>query len=137
MERWVEISEPVIEVYKLWRPTPLIRARRLEKSLDTPAHIYYKYEGVSPVGSHKPNDAVAEAFYANGISHQRPGNSFPEAAEVSLNIPFQPTGDKCGEDLSLPCTVEVPGVGTFTDLQAAIDAAPDGSSAANRARLNS
>ncbi len=64
MERWVEIPEPVIEVYKLWRPTPLIRARRLEKALDTPAHIYYKYEGVSPVGSHKPNDAVAEAFYA-------------------------------------------------------------------------
>ncbi len=63
-DRWVEIPEPVREVYKLWRPTPLIRARRLEKMLDTPAHIYYKYEGVSPVGSHKPNTAVAQAFYA-------------------------------------------------------------------------
>jgi len=62
-ERWVEIPEPVLDVYKLWRPTPLIRARRLEKQLDTPAHIYYKYEGVSPVGSHKPNTAVSEAFY--------------------------------------------------------------------------
>ena len=51
MERWIEIPEEVQEIYKLWRPTPLIRARRLEKALDTPAHIYYKYEGASPVGS--------------------------------------------------------------------------------------
>ena len=64
LDRWVEIPEPVRDVYKLWRPTPLIRAHRLEKALDTPAHIYYKYEGVSPVGSHKPNTAVAQAFYA-------------------------------------------------------------------------
>ncbi len=62
-ERWIEIPEPVREVYKLWRPTPMLRARRLEKALDTPAHIYYKYEGVSPVGSHKPNTAVAQAYY--------------------------------------------------------------------------
>jgi tryptophan synthase beta chain len=62
-ERWVEIPEPVREVYKLWRPTPLYRARRLEKALATPARIYYKYEGVSPAGSHKPNTAVAQAFY--------------------------------------------------------------------------
>lgn len=62
-ERWIEIPEPVREVYKLWRPTPLFRARRLEQALDSPAHIYYKYEGVSPVGSHKPNTAVAQAFY--------------------------------------------------------------------------
>ena len=62
-ERWVEIPEPVREVYKLWRPTPMFRAHRLEKALDTPAHIYYKYEGVSPVGSHKPNTAVPQAFY--------------------------------------------------------------------------
>ena len=62
-ERWIEIPEPVREVYKLWRPTPLHRARRLERALDTPAHIYYKYEGVSPVGSHKPNTAVAQAFF--------------------------------------------------------------------------
>ncbi len=62
-ERYIEIPEEVREVYKLWRPTPLMRARRLEKALDTPAHIYYKYEGVSPSGSHKPNTAVAQAFY--------------------------------------------------------------------------
>lgn len=62
-ERWVEIPEPVREIYRLWRPTPLIRAVRLEKELDTPAHIYFKYEGTSPVGSHKPNTAVAQAFY--------------------------------------------------------------------------
>lgn len=62
-DRWIEIPEPVREVYKLWRPTPLFRAVNLEKALDTPAHIYYKYEGVSPVGSHKPNTAVAQAFF--------------------------------------------------------------------------
>ncbi len=59
----IEIPDPVREIYKLWRPTPLFRARRLEQALETPAHIYYKYEGVSPVGSHKPNTAVAQAFY--------------------------------------------------------------------------
>ena len=69
-ERYIEIPEEVREIYKLWRPTPLIRARRLEKLLDTPAHIYYKHEGVSPAGSHKPNTAVAQAFY-NKISGTR------------------------------------------------------------------
>ncbi|MFL5837637.1 MAG: TrpB-like pyridoxal phosphate-dependent enzyme [Solirubrobacteraceae bacterium] len=58
----VEIPEEVREAYKLWRPTPLYRARRLERALDTPARIYYKYEGVSPAGSHKPNTAVAQAY---------------------------------------------------------------------------
>src|ERR671912_1770066 len=62
-ERWVEIPDEVRDVYRLWRPSPLYRARRLEKALDTPARIYYKYEGVSPAGSHKPNTAVAQAFY--------------------------------------------------------------------------
>ncbi|NND50258.1 MAG: TrpB-like pyridoxal phosphate-dependent enzyme [Rhizobiales bacterium] len=62
-EREIEIPEPVREVYRLWRPSPLYRARRLERALDTPARIYYKYEGVSPAGSHKPNTAVAQAFY--------------------------------------------------------------------------
>lgn len=62
-ERWVDIPEPVREVYRLWRPAPLIRARRLEQALDTPARIYFKYEGVSPAGSHKPNSAVPQAFY--------------------------------------------------------------------------
>jgi tryptophan synthase beta chain len=59
----IQIPTEVRDVYKLWRPTPLLRARRLERALDTPAHIYYKYEGVSPAGSHKPNTAVAQAFY--------------------------------------------------------------------------
>ncbi|XP_066371858.1 uncharacterized protein [Miscanthus floridulus] len=62
-ERFVDIPEEVIDVYKLWRPTPLIRARRLEKLLGTPAKIYYKYEGTSPAGSHKPNTAVPQAWY--------------------------------------------------------------------------
>lgn len=61
-EPLVEIPEPVRDAYKLWRPTPLFRARNLERALDTPAHIYVKYEGVSPAGSHKPNSAVAQAY---------------------------------------------------------------------------
>jgi len=62
-ERYLEIPEPVRDIYKQWRPSPMFRARRLEKALDTPAKIYYKYEGVSPAGSHKPNTAVPQAFY--------------------------------------------------------------------------
>jgi tryptophan synthase beta chain len=62
-ERWIKIPEEVRDVYALWRPTPLIRAVRLEKALKTPARIYFKYEGVSPPGSHKPNTAVAQAYY--------------------------------------------------------------------------
>src|SRR5258708_38970395 len=60
---YIEIPDPVRKIYAQWRPSPLFRARRLEQALDTPARIYYKYEGVSPVGSHKPNTAVAQAFY--------------------------------------------------------------------------
>jgi tryptophan synthase beta chain len=62
-ERWVPIPDPVREIYKIWRPSPLFRAHRLEKALGTPAHIYYKYEGVSPAGSHKPNTAVPQAYF--------------------------------------------------------------------------
>lgn len=62
-ERWIAIPEEVREVYKIWRPSPLIRAVRLEKALGTPAKIFFKYEGVSPAGSHKPNSAVPQAFY--------------------------------------------------------------------------
>jgi tryptophan synthase beta chain len=68
-ERFIDIPEPVLDVYRLWRPTPLVRARRLERALDTPAKIFYKYEGTSPSGSHKPNTAVPQAFYnaAEGV----------------------------------------------------------------------
>jgi tryptophan synthase beta chain len=62
-DRYIDIPEEVLDIYKLYRPTPLLRARRLEKALDTPAHIYYKYEGASPAGSHKPNTAIPQAFY--------------------------------------------------------------------------
>ncbi len=62
-ESWIEIPEEVLDVYKMWRPSPLFRAYNLEKELDTPAKIYYKYEGVSPAGSHKPNTAVPQAYY--------------------------------------------------------------------------
>jgi tryptophan synthase beta chain len=69
LDKTIEIPDEVRDVYRLWRPTPLFRARRLERALDTNAHIYYKYEGVSPAGSHKPNTAVAQAYYnkADGI----------------------------------------------------------------------
>ncbi len=62
-DRWVPIPEEIRDIYALWRPTPLLRAVRFEKALQTPAHIYYKYEGASPAGSHKPNTAVAQAYY--------------------------------------------------------------------------
>jgi tryptophan synthase beta chain len=62
-EPYIEIPDPIRQIYTLWRPSPLYRARRLEKALDTPARIYYKYEGVSPVGSHKLNTAVAQVYY--------------------------------------------------------------------------
>jgi tryptophan synthase beta chain len=69
-ERFIEIPEPVREAYRIYRPSPLIRALGLERALDTPAHIYYKNEGVSPAGSHKPNTAIAQAYYnqAEGIT---------------------------------------------------------------------
>jgi tryptophan synthase beta chain len=69
--RWIEIPDEIRDVYRLWRPTPLYRARRLEKALDTPARIYYKYEGVSPAGSHKPNTAVAQVYYNKKEGVQR------------------------------------------------------------------
>ena len=62
-QRWIDIPDEVREIYKLWRPSPLFRARRLEQVLGTPAKIYYKYEGVSPAGSHKPNSAIPQAYY--------------------------------------------------------------------------
>jgi len=62
-DRWIEIPEQVRQIYELWRPTPLFRAIRFEKALDTPAHIYYKYEGASPAGSHKINTSVAQAYF--------------------------------------------------------------------------
>ena len=69
-DREIEIPEPVREAYALYRPSPLHRARRLEKALDTPAHIYYKYEGVSPAGSHKPNTAIPQAFFNKEAGRQ-------------------------------------------------------------------
>ncbi len=62
-ERWIPIPDEVRDIYRLWRPSPVFRAHRLEKALGTPAKIYYKYEGVSPAGSHKPNTAIPQAFY--------------------------------------------------------------------------
>lgn len=69
-ERWIDIPDKVLDILSIWRPTPLIRAKRLEKALNTTAKIYFKYEGVSPAGSHKPNTAVAQAYYnkINGIN---------------------------------------------------------------------
>src|SRR3954462_2164523 len=70
-DQYVEIPGGVLDVYRLWRPSPLFRAHCLEKALGTPARIYYKYEGVSPAGSHKPNTAVAQAYYNKRDGIQR------------------------------------------------------------------
>ena len=71
LEREIDIPKEVRQIYRMWRPTPLYRARGLEKALDTPARIYYKYEGVSPAGSHKPNTAVAQAFFNKAAGVKR------------------------------------------------------------------
>ncbi len=70
-ERYIDIPEPVRAILKQWRPSPLFRARRLEQALDTPARIYYKYEGISPAGSHKPNTAIPQAFYSKEAGVKR------------------------------------------------------------------
>ncbi len=70
-DRWIDIPEPVLEKYLLWRPTPLCRARNFEKILDAPVKIYYKYEGASPPGSHKPNTAIAQAYYNKAFGIKR------------------------------------------------------------------
>ena len=68
-ERYIDIPGAVLDIYRQWRPSPLFRAHRLEKALGTPARIYYKYEGVSPAGSHKPNTAVPQAYYNLSLIH--------------------------------------------------------------------
>ncbi|MCB2178098.1 MAG: TrpB-like pyridoxal phosphate-dependent enzyme [Actinomycetales bacterium] len=90
-ERYVQIPEAVREVYALWRPSPLIRARRLEKALGTPAKIFYKYEGVSPAGSHKPNTAVAQAYY--------------NAAEGIAKLTTETGAGQWGASLSMACAL--------------------------------
>src|SRR2546422_8886844 len=71
-EPWIDIPGEVLDILRLWRPTPLVRAQRLEAALETPARIYYKDESISPAGSHKPNTAVAQAFYNKAEGVQRP-----------------------------------------------------------------
>ena len=90
-ERFIEIPEEVRETYKLWRPTPLIRARRLEKILDTPAQIYFKYEGVSPSGSHKLNTAVPQAYYnkiegMQGLTTETGAGQWGTALSIACNF---------------------------------------------------
>src|SRR4051794_34814896 len=70
-EQWIDIPGPVLDIYRLWRPTPLYRAIRLERALETPAHLYFKYEGVSPAGSHKPNTAVPQAYFNKEAGSRR------------------------------------------------------------------
>ena len=86
---YIAIPEDVLDVYRLWRPTPLYRAHRLEKALNTPARIYYKYEGVSPAGSHKPNTAVPQAFY--------------NAAEGTKRLTTETGAGQWGSALSFAC----------------------------------
>jgi tryptophan synthase beta chain len=89
-DRFIDIPEEVLDVYRLWRPSPLYRAWRLEKALGTPARIYYKYEGVSPVGSHKPNTAVPQAFY--------------NAAEGVVKLTTETGAGQWGSALAFACT---------------------------------
>ena len=90
-ERWVEIPQTVREIYALWRPSPLIRAHRLERVLGTPARIFYKYEGVSPAGSHKPNTAVAQAYY--------------NAVEGAQKLTTETGAGQWGASLALACSL--------------------------------
>jgi tryptophan synthase beta chain len=90
-ERYVEIPQTVREIYALWRPSPLIRAHRLERALGTRAHVYYKYEGVSPAGSHKPNTAVAQAYY--------------NAVEGVTRLTTETGAGQWGASLSLACAL--------------------------------
>ena len=90
-ERWVEIPQTVREIYALWRPSPLVRAHRLERVLGTPARIFYKYEGVSPAGSHKPNTAVAQAYY--------------NAVEGATKLTTETGAGQWGASLALACSL--------------------------------
>jgi tryptophan synthase beta chain len=98
-DRYITIPDDVIDVYRLWRPTPLLRARRLERDLGTPARIYCKYEGGSPAGSHKPNTAVPQAYYnaaeGSGGSPPRPG---PASGAARCRSPRPSSGwtSRCG-----------------------------------------
>jgi tryptophan synthase beta chain len=90
-ERWIKIPDEVREIYRLWRPSPLFRAHRLEQALGTPAHIYYKYEGVSPAGSHKPNTAIAQAYYnklagTKRISTETGAGQWGSAMALAANV---------------------------------------------------
>ena len=90
-ERYVEIPQTVREIYAMWRPSPLVRAHRLERALGTGARIYYKYEGVSPVGSHKPNTAVAQAYY--------------NAVEGTTRLTTETGAGQWGASLSMACSL--------------------------------
>ena len=94
----IEIPDQVRDIYRLWRPSPMHRARRLEKALDTPAHIYYKYEGVSPAGSHKPNTAIAQAYYST--------------VEGTRRLTTETRAGQWGTALSIACS--------FFDLEATV-----------------
>ncbi|MGH9247637.1 MAG: TrpB-like pyridoxal phosphate-dependent enzyme [Acidimicrobiales bacterium] len=89
-DRHIDIPGAILDIYKLWRPTPLYRARRLERALGTPARLYYKYEGVSPAGSHKPNTAVAQAYY--------------NAQEGTRKLTTETGAGQWGSALALGCT---------------------------------
>ncbi|MPM34361.1 Tryptophan synthase beta chain [bioreactor metagenome] len=90
-ERWIEIPQTVREIYSGWRPSPLVRAHRLERALGTGAHVYYKYEGVSPAGSHKPNSAVAQAYF--------------NAAEGVTRLTTETGAGQWGASLSMACAL--------------------------------
>ena len=109
MEPEIAIPDPVREAYKLWRPTPLFRARRLEQALGTKARIFYKYEGVSPAGSHKPNTAVPQA-YENaqaGIASSRPRRA-PVSGAPRSRSPARCSGSSARSSWSARATTRSP-----------------------------
>ena len=96
-DRWIEIPEEVRDKYKIYRPSPLVRAYGLEKALDTPAHIYFKNESVSPVGSHKLNSALPQVYYnkIDGTTNSPP-RPVPDNGELPWHSPGRPSGGDCG-----------------------------------------
>ena len=107
-DRYIDIPGGVLDVYRQWRPSPLFRAHRLEQALGTPARIYYKYEGVSPAGSHKPNTAVPQAFYNQQEGIKRLEDSGRRPAPWAVNLVVHPSNPRYPGDLELVEKYKVP-----------------------------
>ncbi len=119
MQRWVDIPERVQDAYRTWRATPLFRARRLEQALDTPAHLYYKYEGVSPVGSHKLNTAMAQAYGAKqeGLRGLATETGAGQWGSAMAPRPWPVRDQAAIEGSGVPCHRRNPATSTLSDIR--------------------